>query len=265
MARDGREALTILDEDGEFDLLFTDYVMPGGPQRHTAGARGMPPTARPEGADNLGYLREAGGSVDGSRVDGFAIIAKAPTGRPTSRRAIRGDPRRRAGRAAGIGAPIRRSGAKRPNRVCRAARSRIFDYRPARRGRRSRGRGGAPDDKISGLRCRLPLIGLLLCGWGAVAAAPSLAEQRAPSGSGHGVARHDLAELVRSVERAAADHPVRHAVCNPRRAVRPYPGQKMGPSLAESWQESEDGLTYEFKLRAGPEIPQRRPGDDAKT
>jgi peptide/nickel transport system substrate-binding protein len=33
--------------------------------------------------------------------------------------------------------------------------------------------------------------------------------------------------------------------------VRPYPGHKMGPSLAESWQESEDGLTYEFKLRPG--------------
>src|SRR4051812_23593584 len=31
--------------------------------------------------------------------------------------------------------------------------------------------------------------------------------------------------------------------------VRPYPGQKMGPSLAESWTESEDGLSYEFKLR----------------
>src|SRR5678815_2234560 len=31
--------------------------------------------------------------------------------------------------------------------------------------------------------------------------------------------------------------------------VRPLPGQKMGPSLAESWTESEDGLTYEFKLR----------------
>ena len=27
--------------------------------------------------------------------------------------------------------------------------------------------------------------------------------------------------------------------------VRPYPGQKMGPSLAESWEESEDGLVYE--------------------
>jgi len=33
--------------------------------------------------------------------------------------------------------------------------------------------------------------------------------------------------------------------------VRPYPGQKMARSLAESWQESEDGLTYEFKLRPG--------------
>ena len=31
--------------------------------------------------------------------------------------------------------------------------------------------------------------------------------------------------------------------------VRPYPGYKMGPSLAESWEESEDGLVYEFKLR----------------
>src|SRR5262249_22317846 len=33
--------------------------------------------------------------------------------------------------------------------------------------------------------------------------------------------------------------------------VRPYPGFKMGPSLAESWEESEDGLVYEFKLRPG--------------
>ena len=33
--------------------------------------------------------------------------------------------------------------------------------------------------------------------------------------------------------------------------VRPYPGHKMGPSLAESWQESKDGKTYEFKLRPG--------------
>src|SRR5215467_6325775 len=33
--------------------------------------------------------------------------------------------------------------------------------------------------------------------------------------------------------------------------VRPYPGQKMGPSLAQSWEESEDGLTYAFTLRPG--------------
>ena len=33
--------------------------------------------------------------------------------------------------------------------------------------------------------------------------------------------------------------------------VRPLPGQKMGASLAESWTESRDGLTYEFKLRRG--------------
>ena len=33
--------------------------------------------------------------------------------------------------------------------------------------------------------------------------------------------------------------------------VRPLPGQKMGNSLAESWKESPDGKTYEFKLRSG--------------
>src|SRR6516164_4642320 len=33
--------------------------------------------------------------------------------------------------------------------------------------------------------------------------------------------------------------------------VRPYPGHKMGPSLAESWRESSDGKIYEFKLRRG--------------
>ena len=33
--------------------------------------------------------------------------------------------------------------------------------------------------------------------------------------------------------------------------VRPMPDRKMGASLAESWSESADGLTYEFKLRRG--------------
>ena len=33
--------------------------------------------------------------------------------------------------------------------------------------------------------------------------------------------------------------------------VRPYPGQRMGNSLAESWRESPDGRVYEFTLRRG--------------
>jgi peptide/nickel transport system substrate-binding protein len=33
--------------------------------------------------------------------------------------------------------------------------------------------------------------------------------------------------------------------------VRPYPGHKMGNSLAESWRESPDGRVFEFKLRRG--------------
>jgi peptide/nickel transport system substrate-binding protein len=33
--------------------------------------------------------------------------------------------------------------------------------------------------------------------------------------------------------------------------VRALPGVRMGPALAESWSESLDGLTYEFKLRSG--------------
>src|SRR5262249_8777513 len=32
--------------------------------------------------------------------------------------------------------------------------------------------------------------------------------------------------------------------------VRPLPGERMGPSLAASWTESPDGLTYTFTLRS---------------
>jgi peptide/nickel transport system substrate-binding protein len=48
--------------------------------------------------------------------------------------------------------------------------------------------------------------------------------------------------------------------------VRPLPGQKMGPSLAESWTESPDGLVYEFKLRRGLKFHNGDPvtADDAK-
>ena len=33
--------------------------------------------------------------------------------------------------------------------------------------------------------------------------------------------------------------------------IKPLPGNNMAPCLAESWKESADGLTYEFKLRDG--------------
>jgi peptide/nickel transport system substrate-binding protein len=48
--------------------------------------------------------------------------------------------------------------------------------------------------------------------------------------------------------------------------VRPLPGQKMAPSLAESWTESPDGLVYEFKLRRGLKFHNGDPvtADDAK-
>src|SRR5262245_54348474 len=48
--------------------------------------------------------------------------------------------------------------------------------------------------------------------------------------------------------------------------VRPLPGNKMAPSLAESWSESADGLTYEFKLRRGLKFHNGDPltSDDVK-
>src|SRR5437867_1350311 len=40
--------------------------------------------------------------------------------------------------------------------------------------------------------------------------------------------------------------------------VKPMPDKSMAPSLAESWSASPDGLVYEFVLRQGGEVPQRR-------
>src|SRR5262245_9147029 len=48
--------------------------------------------------------------------------------------------------------------------------------------------------------------------------------------------------------------------------VRPLPGNKMAPSLAETWTESADGKGYEFKLRRGIKFHNGEPvtGDDVK-
>src|SRR5262245_3860432 len=42
--------------------------------------------------------------------------------------------------------------------------------------------------------------------------------------------------------------------------VRPLPGQRIGPSLAESFKESPDGLVYEFKIKKGVKFHNGDPG-----
>ena len=48
--------------------------------------------------------------------------------------------------------------------------------------------------------------------------------------------------------------------------VKPMPGNRMAPSLAESWTESPDKLGYEFKLRQGVKFHNGDPftADDVK-
>jgi len=48
--------------------------------------------------------------------------------------------------------------------------------------------------------------------------------------------------------------------------VKPMPGNPLAPSLAESWTESEDGLTYEFLVRKGAKFHNGEPvtADDIK-
>ena len=65
------------------------------------------------------------------------------------------------------------------------------------------------------------------------------------------LARHHRPELVRPVDRPAPDHALRDALRAARRARPPAARAEDGHSLAESWKETPDGLTYEFKLRRG--------------
>jgi peptide/nickel transport system substrate-binding protein len=48
--------------------------------------------------------------------------------------------------------------------------------------------------------------------------------------------------------------------------VKPMPGNAMAPSLAESWNQSRDGLVYEFVLRQGSKFHNGEPvtADDVK-
>src|ERR1700730_13622960 len=96
------------------------------------------------------------------------------------------------------------------------------------------------------------LVGWVLAAALAFAAVPSQGAERAPSGRAV-MAWHvtiapswfDPSTAPPQITPFAMLYAIHDAL------VRPYPGQKMGPSLAESWEESEDGLTYTFKLRPG--------------
>src|ERR1700737_3201720 len=96
------------------------------------------------------------------------------------------------------------------------------------------------------------LIGSVLAAALAFAAVPSQGAERAPSGRAV-MAWHvtiapswfDPSTAPPQITPFGMLYAIHDAL------VRPYPGEKMGPSLAQSWEESEDGLTYQFKLRPG--------------
>jgi len=101
-------------------------------------------------------------------------------------------------------------------------------------------------------RLRLALIGLLLAVALVLPTTPPRAAEPAPSGQAV-MAWHvtiapswfDPSTAPPQITPFGMLYAIHDAL------VRPYPGQKMGPSLAESWEESEDGLSYTFKLRPG--------------
>jgi peptide/nickel transport system substrate-binding protein len=99
---------------------------------------------------------------------------------------------------------------------------------------------------------RPPLIGLLVAAVLALTATPSPAGEPAPSGRAVMAWHVTIAPSWFDPSTAPAQiTPFGMLYAIHDALVRPYPGQKMGPSLAESWEESEDGLTYQFKLRPG--------------
>ncbi len=76
MARDGREALTILNARSDLDLLFTDYVMPNGLNGTELAQEACRVRPHLKVLVTSGYARQASASADNSRVDGYPMIAK---------------------------------------------------------------------------------------------------------------------------------------------------------------------------------------------
>mgnify|MGYP003693819187 CR=1 FL=1 len=80
----------------------------------------------------------------------------------------------------------------------------------------------------------------------------------------HGVARDHLAELVRSVHRAAADHAVRHALRDPRCARAPLSRAQDGPEPRGVVAGEPGRQDLRVQAASGIEVPQRRPADDGR-
>src|SRR5215472_11189260 len=100
-------------------------------------------------------------------------------------------------------------------------------------------------------RLRLPCVGLLLA---AVLVFPAVLSRAAEPPSGKAVMAWHVTLAPSWFDSSTAPPQITpfgmlYAIHDA--LVRPYPGQKMGPSLAESWEESEDGLEYTFTLRPG--------------
>ena len=76
VARDGREALTILNGRDGFDLLFTDYVMPNGLNGVELAREALRLRPALKVLLTSGYARQANANADNTRVDGFPLLAK---------------------------------------------------------------------------------------------------------------------------------------------------------------------------------------------
>ena len=77
-----------------------------------------------------------------------------------------------------------------------------------------------------------------------------------------GVSRHHLAQLVRSLDRPAADHAVRRALCHPRCAGTSISGAQDGPEPCRVVAGERGRQILRVQAAPGPEIPQRRRRDD---
>ena len=104
---------------------------------------------------------------------------------------------------------------------------------------------------------RLLLIAAVILG-----AVRSGRRRRAPRQGHRRLARDHLAELVRPVDRAAADHAVRHALRDPRCAGAALSRAEDGTEPRRIVERERGRPDLRVQAAPGPEVPQRRPADD---